>query len=288
MKSLFIKSTCFFFFLLSFSFLYGQAPKSFSYQTVIRDASWNPLVNQAVGVQVSILEGTATGTVVYQENHAASTSQIGLVNLAIGSGNISLGVFDSINWGANSHFIQIDIDVTGGSNYITMGTTQLRSVPYALFAEKSNTPGPQGPTGTQGPQGNPGSNGQSAYDIWIANGNTGTQQDFLDSLQGTQGPQGPQGATGPSFFSKMEGGKVDIGSEVGLGIKIIAVSFSSPFSSPPFVLCTASAQPGTIFDDSFNITTRSITNTGFEMIINRVDSHSWSQDLDAHWMAFEY
>ena len=91
-----------------------------------------------------------------------------------------------------------------------------------------------------------------------------------------------------SFFSKMEGGKVDIGSEVGLGIKIIAVSFSSPFSSPPFVLCTASAQPGTIFDDSFNITTRSITNTGFEMIINRVDSHSWSQDLDAHWMAFEY
>ena len=133
-----------------------------------------------------------------------------------------------------------------------------------------------------------GNDGQSAYDLWIANGNSGTQQDFLDSLQGAQGPQGAQGATGPSFFSKMEGGKVDIGSEVGLGIKIIAVSFSSPFSSPPFVLCTASAQPGTIFDDSFNITTRSITTTGFEMIINRVDSHSWSQDLDAHWMAFEY
>ena len=84
----------------------------------------------------------------------------------------------------------------------------------------------------------------------------------------------------------MQGGKVDIGSEPGL-IKIVPVTFTTAFDSPPNVLCTASAQPGTIFDDSFNITVRSVTTTGFEMIVNRVDSHSWAQDLDAFWMAFE-
>ena len=256
--------------------VFSQSPKSFNYQTVIRDGLWNPIANQSVGIQISILEASANGNAVYIEEHNSTTSQIGLVNLAIGEGTVSLGNFDSINWGTNAHFIQIEVDIAGGTNYVIMGTTQLRSVPYALFAENSNNPGPQGP---QGNTGSTGANGLSAYEVWIANGNTGTQQDFLDSLQGT---------TGPSFFSKMEGGKVDIGSEVGLGIKVISVTFSTPFSTPPLIICTASAQPGTIFDDSFNITTRSITTTGFEMIVNRVDSHSWSQDLDAHWMAFEY
>ena len=302
--------------------VFSQSPQSFNYQTVIRDGLWNPIANQSVGIQISILEASANGNAVYIEEHNSITSQIGLVNLAIGEGTVSLGNFDSINWGTNAHFIQIEVDIAGGTNYVIMGTTQLRSVPYALFAENSNNPGPQGPqgntgstganglsayevwiangntgtqqdfldslqgaTGLQGNTGSTGANGLSAYEVWIANGNTGTQQDFLDSLQGTTGPQG---ATGPSFFSKMEGGKVDIGSEVGLGIKIISVTFPTPFSTPPLVICTASAQPGTIFDDSFNITTRSITTTGFEMIVNRVDSHSWSQDLDAHWMAFEY
>ena len=80
---------------------------------------------------------------------------------------------------------------------------------------------------------------------------------------------------------------VDVGSESGLGIKIVVVTFPTPFANPPNVICTASAQPGTIFDDSFNITVRSVTTTGFEMIVNRVDSDSWGQDLDAFWMAFE-
>ena len=101
------------------------------------------------------------------------------------------------------------------------------------------------------------------------------------------GPQGPPGPAGPSFFTNMQGGKVDVGSEAGLGIKIVSVTFPTPFATAPNVICTASAQPGTIFDDSFNITVRSVTTTGCEMIVNRVDSYSWAQDLDAFWMAFE-
>jgi len=97
----------------------------------------------------------------------------------------------------------------------------------------------------------------------------------------------PYALHAPSFFSNMQGGKVDVGPEPGLGIKIIPVTFPTPFANPPNVICTASAQPGTIFDDSFNITVRSVTTTGFEMIVNRVDSYDWGQDLDAFWMAFE-
>jgi len=85
-----------------------------------------------------------------------------------------------------------------------------------------------------------------------------------------------------------QGGKVDVGASGGGTIVTVNVTFPTPFSTTPAVLCNASAQPGTIFDDSFNITTRSITTTGFTMIVNRVDGNSWGQDLDAFWMAFEY
>ena len=139
--------------------LYAQTPQSFSYQTVIRDAGWNVLANQSVGIEISILEDATNGIVVYKEEHSSTTSQIGLVNLAVGEGTVVSGDFTTIDWGNHSYFIQVAIDVTGGSNYQVMGTTQLRSVPYALYAETSGNPGPQGPqgipgdTGAVGPQG---------------------------------------------------------------------------------------------------------------------------------------
>ena len=255
-------------FLVSITFsviLFSQVPQSFSYQTIIRDANWNPLSNQSVGIRISILEDFTNGVLSYQEEHIANTSQIGLVNLSIGTGVVTSGVFNTIDWGNHNYFIEVAVDVNGGTNYIVMGTSQLRSVPYALYAESSGTPGPPGPPGSDGLTGPPGPPGSD----------------------GLIGPQGPQGPPGQSFFTNMQGGKVDVGSEQGLGIKIVQVTFLAPFANPPHVICTASAQPGTIFDDSFNITVRSITTTGFEMIVNRVDSYSWSQDLDAFWMAFE-
>jgi len=59
--------------------------------------------------------------------------------------------------------------------------------------------GPQGEPGEQGatgPQGATGECGLSAYDIWLALGNTGTEQDFLKSLVGPQGAQGEPGVAG--------------------------------------------------------------------------------------------
>jgi hypothetical protein len=50
--------------------------------------------------------------------------------------------------------------------------------------------GLQGPAGTNG---SIGVDGKSAYEIWLEEGNTGTEQDFLDSLVGEDGAQGPPG-----------------------------------------------------------------------------------------------
>ena len=98
----------------------------------------------------------------------------------------------------------------------------------------------------------------------------------------------PYALHAPSFFSNMQGGKVDVGNVTSADVlKVVAVVFPTAFTNPPNVICTAAEQPGTIYDDSFNITVRLITTTGFEMVVNRVDGSWWGQDLDAFWLAFE-
>ena len=85
----------------------------------------------------------------------------------------------------------------------------------------------------------------------------------------------------------MQGGTQNVGASGGLEIMIVNVVFTTPFVGTPSVICTASAQVGSIFDDSFDVTTRQVTSTGFTMIINRVDGSTWGQNMDVHWMAFE-
>ncbi|MDC3305716.1 collagen-like protein [Flavobacteriales bacterium] len=213
--------------------LFAQAPQSFSYQTVIRDASWTVLENQSVGIKISILEDVANGNVVYEESHSASTSQIGLVNLSVGEGTVMSGSFSTIDWGNHNYFIEVAVDINGGSNYIVMGSTQLRSVPYALYAENSGSsiPGPQGPIGLTGPAGAngvdgaqgpigltgpAGANGIDGVDgaqgpIGLtgpagANGIDGTDGvDGIDGAAGATGPQGPIGLTGPAGANGIDG-----------------------------------------------------------------------------------
>ena len=131
---------------------------------------------------------------VYEESHSATTSQIGLVNLSIGEGTVMSGSFSTIDWGNHNYFIEVAVDINGGSNYIVMGSTQLRSVPYALYAENSGSsiPGPQGPIGLTGPAG--------------ANGIDGTDGvDGIDGAAGATGPQGPIGLTGPAGANGIDG-----------------------------------------------------------------------------------
>jgi hypothetical protein len=95
--------------------------------------------NGSVSLRISILSGTITGTSIYSETHAKTTDAGGLMSLQIGSGTVLSGVFGDINWGSSAHFIQLEADFSGGSNYVVLGTQELMSVPYALYASKTDT-----------------------------------------------------------------------------------------------------------------------------------------------------
>ncbi|MDC1266877.1 collagen-like protein [Crocinitomicaceae bacterium] len=158
---------------------FGQAPEGFKYQAVLRDAGNTILNNQAVGMRMTIQQGSIGGTTVYQETFAPTTNAYGLVNLEIGSGTVVSGDFTTIDWANGPYFIETAVDVTGGTSYAVMGTSELMSVPYALYAKTSgsSTPGPQGPVGNDGATGATGPQGPA--------GN--------DGATGATGPQGPAG-----------------------------------------------------------------------------------------------
>ncbi len=118
--------------VVSFSQL--APPQAFNYSAVARNAQNQPIANQTVGVQLSILKTSTVGTIQYQENHFTTTDQFGLFNLTVGTGAIQQGSFANINWGNDSYYLRVGLDAQGGNNFQLMGTTQLLSVPYALYA----------------------------------------------------------------------------------------------------------------------------------------------------------
>jgi len=119
----------------------AQAPQGFTYQGVATDNNGFELQNQTISIQASILSSSATGTTVWQETHNTTTDTFGLFNVTIGEGTSTNGgssaTFSEIDWGAASHFMKVEIDVSGGANYVHVGTSQMMSVPYALYAENS-------------------------------------------------------------------------------------------------------------------------------------------------------
>jgi hypothetical protein len=124
-------------FLLTATVGFAQAPQAFKYQAVARDGGGEVLANQYISLRVSIISGSADGSIVYTETHNARTTGLGLVNLNIGEGEYPTSAFSEIDWGSGNHYINIEMDPDGGSSYIQMGTAQLLSVPYALYALRS-------------------------------------------------------------------------------------------------------------------------------------------------------
>jgi hypothetical protein len=167
----------------------AQAPEKMSYQAVVRDNASALVVDKVVGMRISILRGSASGTPAYVEMQSPRSNTNGLVTLEIGAGTVVSGSFAGLNWSTGPYFIQTEIDPSGGSNYSILGVSQLVSVPYALYAKTSgsSTPGPAGPAGAIGPQGPIGPAG--------VDGAAGTNG--IAGAVGPQGPKGDTGATGP-------------------------------------------------------------------------------------------
>ena len=111
-----------------------QSPESFKYQAVVRDGAGTILSGQTVGLRMTILQGSSTGAIVYQETFTPTSNSVGLVNLSIGQGSVSSGSFSGIDWSAGPYFMETAMDASGGTSYTLMGASQLLSVPYALYA----------------------------------------------------------------------------------------------------------------------------------------------------------
>ena len=123
----------------------GQVPHAFNYQGLARDNVGDPITNQFIGVKVTILTGSASGLTDYQETHNVETNDLGMFSLIVGEGNVVVGLIQDIDWAKDSKFLEIAIDPTGGSTYQVLGTVQLLSVPYALYAESSAGDGDSDP-----------------------------------------------------------------------------------------------------------------------------------------------
>ena len=113
----------------------AQAPQGFNYQATLRNSSGALITNQNVLFKFNIMLNSQTSLPVYSETHQAPTDDLGQVNLVIGTGTPTTGTFSSINWANGSYFLGIELNT--GSGYVAMGTTQLLSVPFALYANSS-------------------------------------------------------------------------------------------------------------------------------------------------------
>lgn len=180
MKNFLLTSTLLFFTLLALS----QAPQRINYQAVARSSAGTVMQNQNIGIRLYVINGSPSGTVQFSEQHNIMTNDYGLFSLQIGQGTLLSGSFLAITWGLGNKWLKVEIEQSGTGVYTQLGTTELVSVPYALYAETSGSgggSGPTGPTGNTGPTGVGGATG--------ANGAVGST--------GATGANGVNGATGP-------------------------------------------------------------------------------------------
>lgn len=194
--------TAFIFYFLQLAFSHAQ-PTGFSYQAVVRSSEGEPLQNQTISLRIS-LQNIEGNSVYFSETYSAITTDLGVISVVVGEGELVEGSFDQVPWSDGEVFIKVDVDPSGGSNFVDIGTSKLQAVPFAFFALTGNQ-GPQGeigPQGETGPQGEPGpagvgisstvDNGDGTFTITYTD-NTSFTTINLTGPQGDPGPQGPAG-----------------------------------------------------------------------------------------------
>lgn len=292
---------------------FGQAPEGFKYQAVVRDAGNLILNNQAVGMRLTIQQGSIGGTAVYTETFAPTTNTYGLVNIEIGTGTTT-DDFSIIDWSAGPYFMETAVDVTGGVTYVVMGTSQLMSVPYALYAKTSgNGQGPAGADGADGAVGAVGATGPQGIQgpagllpsgtvagntpywdgtSWVTNSSniynnggqigigTATPNSELD-VNGTMRATSLKVADGGTFIG-MQSGIYAAGTSATV-TKTVTVTYPVPMLGAIRVLANIQGCCG--YTDGYTINVIDSTPTFFTAVIRRIDATSWGQDLQVIWFA---
>ena len=149
--------------------LQAQVPQGFNYQATVRNSAGDLIVNTNVYFKFNVIQGSETAVPIFTETHYVPTDDLGQVNLVIGEGTANTGTFSELDWSLGSYYLGIELDT--GSGYVAMGTTQLLSVPYALYAENSGNSTPTTPT----------------LQSVLAENNSAGQQQIKDLLEPTDG-----------------------------------------------------------------------------------------------------
>ena len=121
--------------IASLTQLQAQAPQGFNYQATVRNSAGDLIVNTNVYFKFNVIQGSQTAVPIFTETHYVPTDDLGQVNLVIGQGTANTGTFSELGWSLGNYYLGIELDT--GNGYVAMGTTQLLSVPYALYAENS-------------------------------------------------------------------------------------------------------------------------------------------------------
>jgi len=126
--------------LISLGQALAQQAARINYQAVARRADGTPVASQNISLRLTIKDGSATGATVYSEIRQTTTNNFGLFNVVIGSsGTVSnSGTVASVNWASGNKYLQVEIDPQGGNNFLALGTSQLQSVPYAIYANSAS------------------------------------------------------------------------------------------------------------------------------------------------------
>jgi hypothetical protein len=123
--------------------LFAQfVPQGFNYQSIVRDADGQPLANQTVTLLLTIRSGAPNGPVAYSEKQVVSTNEFGLINLVIGQNGTQLSIdpFTAVNWSGGAKFLTVSVE-TSPNVFDELGTSELMSVPYAMYALSSGSGG---------------------------------------------------------------------------------------------------------------------------------------------------
>lgn len=115
----------------------AQVPQGFNYQATVRNNTGALIINKSVSFKFNIITTSVSGTAVYSETQTVTTDDLGQVSLVIGKGIPTTSTFASIDWSTGTYFLGIELNT--GNGYVAMGTTQLLSVPYALYAKNSGS-----------------------------------------------------------------------------------------------------------------------------------------------------
>ena len=169
--------------IVSLTQLQAQVPQGFNYQATVRNSSGDLIINQNVYFKFNVIQGSQTAVPIFTETHYVPTDDLGQVNLVIGQGTANTGTFSALDWSLGSYYLGIELNT--GSGYVAMGTTQLLSVPYALFAENSGNSTPTTPN----------------LETVLAENNSANNQQIKDLLD----PSDAQDAVTLAYISDLEG-----------------------------------------------------------------------------------